>query len=178
MTRNLCLTSIIITLALMGCSSISVTVNYDETINFNEYKTFSFERPRQQQVSGQGATIPILTKEIMLEIQPIIESKGLIKAASKKNADLLVIFYAAVKNRRDVVRPTNRGGRRGGRAGRTRPGRGVRYIEDDLVIDLVDQKREKLVWKGINKGALDRTDPQKNLKESAAKILENFPPNQ
>ena len=110
-------------------------------------------------------------------IKPILESKGYAEAASQQDADLLVVFYAAVQNRRDFVPPTYRTGR-WGRVWRTSPGHVVHYKEGTLVIDIVDRKKKELVWQGMGKGVLDRAEPARNLVEAVQKILEEFPPEQ
>ena len=169
-------TLIFFLILILGCSSMSVMVNYDETVDFSQYKTFAFERPRNPG-RGQGRTVqnPLFTQEAMQQIRPILESKGYREASRREDADLLVVFYAAVQNRRDFVPPTYRVGR-WGRVWRTSPGRAVRWKEGTLVIDMVDRGRQSLVWQGVGKGVLDRRNPGRNLVESSAKILEKFPP--
>ena len=103
------------------------------------------------------------------------KAKGFSEATSREAADMLVVFYAAVHNRRDFVPPSYRVGR-WGRVWRTSPGHVVRYKEGTLVIDIVDQKRKELVWQGVGKGVLDRSNPASNLLEAVQKILEKFPP--
>jgi hypothetical protein len=115
------------------------------------------------------------SREVMQEIRPMLERKGFSEAGSAEQADLLVHFYAVIKNQRDFVPPAYRIGR-WGRAHVVRPGRVVGYKEGTLVIDIVDRERKDLVWQGIGSGVLDRREPAKNLIESVDQILEDFPP--
>jgi hypothetical protein len=170
------LAGVLLVILILSCSSMRVMVNYDETVDFGQYRTFAFERARNQ-ARGQGRTVqnPLFTQDVMRQIRPILENKGYREAGQRQNADLLVVFYAAVQNRRDFVPPTYRVGR-WGRVWRTSPGRTVRWKEGTLVIDMVDRDKKALVWQGVGKGMLDRSNPGRNLVESAAKILEKFPP--
>ena len=160
----------------LACSSMKVTVDYDQDANFGDYKSFQFVSPkRQQQAGGRVIANPLFTKEVLREMRPIFESKGLTQATAKGEADILVVFYAAIKNRRDFVAPTYRVGR-WGRVHRTSPGHVVNYKEGTLVIDIVDRDKKELVWRGVGKGVLDRDNPGKNLVEAVQQVLEKFPP--
>jgi hypothetical protein len=111
----------------------------------------------------------------MQEIKPVLESKGLTEASSRDGADLLIVFYAAVQNRRDWMPPTYRVGRFG-RVWRTSPGHFHRYKEGTLVIDMVDNRKKELVWQGVGQGVLDRANPAQDLVSAASKILQEYPP--
>ena len=169
--------SVLILMIIMTCASVKVAVNYDEEVVFADYKSFYFVRPTRQQQGRRAMRNPLITKEVMNEIRPILETKGFAEAPTKEDADLLVVFYAAVQNRREFVSPTYRVGR-WGRVWRTSPGHVVHYKEGTLVIDIVDQKKKELVWQGVGTGVLDRANPASNLVESVQKILEKFPPEQ
>ncbi len=163
--------------SLLSCSSISVAVHYDDQIDFSKYKTFRFKKPGPGKRAGAANRMsnPLFNKDVMREIKPIMEEKGFREANEGERADLIVVFYAAVKNRNTFVPPTYRVGR-WGRVWRTSPGHVVRYKEGTLVIDIVDREKKELIWEGIGRGVLDRSEPAKNLVESVKKILEKFPP--
>ena len=170
------LLSLIVYLGLVGCASVKVMVDYDKEAVFSDYKSFYFVKPKQQARAGRGAVRnPIFTKDVMREIEPIMESKGFVEATAQREADFLIVFYAAVQNRRNFVPPTYRVGRFG-RVWRSRPGHFINYREGTLVIDMVDQKKKELVWQGIGRGVLDRVNPARNLVNAVAKVLEEFPP--
>jgi len=177
MKKNLRLFVIVFLLGLTGCSSVRVTVNYDQTAVFSDYKTFYFVKPRHQPKGGRVVRNPLFTKDVMREIRPILESKGFIEAVTREDADLLVVFYAAVQHRRDFVPPTYRVGR-WGRVWRASPGHFAHYREGTLVIDIVDQKKKELVWQGVGRDVLERDNPAKNLVKAVEEILEEFPPEQ
>lgn len=178
MKKYFILFGIVLIISLMGCASVRVAVNYDEEADFGEYQSFYFVKPSHRQERGprrQAVQNPIFTKEVMREIKPIMESKGFVEAASLKDADLLVVFYAAVHNRRTYVAPSYRVGR-WGRVWRTSPGHFVNTKEGTLVIDMVDNQEKELVWQGVGTGVLDRFNPQKDLVFAVQEILDKFPP--
>ncbi len=175
MKRKLIFISMIL-IIISNCSSVRVMVNYDDTISFSDYETFRFVSPRRQQSNRPGTVSnPLVTAEVMREIRPIMESKGLTEASSEETADLLVVFYASIQNRSDYVPPTYTVGR-WGRVRRTSPGHVVQYKEGTLVIDIVDRQKREMVWQGIGRGVLNRNNPGENLVECLEEILEEFPP--
>jgi len=176
MKSKLYLVGLIVSVFLISsCATMRVAVNYDKDINFSEYKTFRFVFPKQVS-RGRGKNVnPFFTKDMMNEIRPIMIDKGYEEAGKEEEADLLLHFYTHVQNQRDWVPATYRVGR-WGRVHRTSPGHVVHYKEGTLGIDIVDQEKKALVWQGIGKGVLDRTNPQKSFVEAVEEVLAQFPP--
>jgi len=174
MKKGLFLLSLFSLLIFFECASVRVTTHFDEATNFSAYQTFHFVRPKRQQGKGQIKS-PLFTKEVFREIKPILESKGLRETTTKQEADLLVVFYAWIKNQRDFIRPNYRIGRYG-RVWRSRPGRVVHYKEGTLVIDIVDRQKQELIWQGIGQGVLERHNPRQNCIEAVDEILKKYPP--
>jgi hypothetical protein len=175
MRKNIYFGSILLLFIALSCSSVRVSVNYNETANFREYRSFYFVKPDPSQ-AGPGRRIPfVFSKGILDEIKSTLETKGFAEADGKERADLLVVFYTQIHDRKNVVAPAYRVGRWGG-VWQTRPGHVVHYKEGTLVIDIVDRERRELVWQGIGNGVLDRADPSNNLAEAASEILKAFPP--
>jgi hypothetical protein len=164
-----------ILIVLAACASMHVSVKYDETRDFGRYQSYYPVPPRFQ---GGGMTRrrqALFTQDVLDEIRPIMEAKGFQLAESREQADLLVHFFAIVKNRRDFVPPTYRVGR-WGRTWVSRPGHVVHYKEGTLGIDLVDREKKELIWQGIGKGVLDRQEPRRNLIAAVSEVLDKFPP--
>ena len=166
----------VILLVLTGCASVRVSAQYDKETNFSVYKTYRFQKPNVRQGSRQRVVNnPIFAKDVLQEINAIMESKGFTEAESDERADLLVVFYAHTQNEIDWVPGTYRVGRFG-RVWQTSPGHTVRYKTGTLVIDIVDRANKELVWQGIGEGVLGRNNPSQKLVEAVEKILEKFPP--
>jgi len=159
-----------------GCSGVRVTVKYDDTVNFMKYETYRLVRPAPQRENRRNTVRdPFFTKEVMQEIKPILNAKGLREAPDKQSADLLVIFYGTIRNQRNYAPPTYRVGRRG-RVWRTSPGMVYTVKKGALVIDIVDRVEKELIWQGTGQGVLDRGRPAANLVDSVDEILKDFPP--
>lgn len=163
----------VVLLLFAACSSMRVSQQYDEKTDFRAYRTFFF-KPSKADLPGPGRN-PLFTKEVLAEVRTVLERKGLTEASGPEEADLLVHFYAMVRNQRDFAPPVYRVGRRG-RVWQARPGHPVNYKEGTLVIDMVDRAGDELVWQGVGKGVLDRRDPSSHLVDAVKEVLEPFPP--
>jgi hypothetical protein len=170
---------IVATLAILvlfsGCASTRVMVSYDETTDFTQYRTYYPVKPEPDGGPEAKQRSVLFDKQVLGEIQQIMEAKGFGIVNSPQKADLLLHFYTMIKNERSVVPPTYRVGR-WGRRWVAQPGHVVQYKEGTLGIDMVDRFRKELVWQGIGKGVLDKAAPQKNLVQSVADVLKDFPP--
>lgn len=160
---------------ILCCSTMRVQVNYDKGVDFESYESFSFVRPKHQQKGKAVVKNPLFSKDVMNEIRPILESKGFKEAETKEEADLFIHFYALMRQKHNYVPPTYRVGR-WGRTWVARPGHMVRYKEGTLVIDIVDAKNKELVWQGVGKGVLNRTQPGQHLIQAVEEVLADFPP--
>ncbi len=174
-TRLFVLVLILTGILLSSCATMRVAVQYDEDVNFSEYKTYKFVMPRHTSQSRGKMKQQFFTKEMINEIRPIMNEKGFIEAGKENEADLLVHFYTHVKNRKDRIPPTYHVGR-WGRVRRTSPGHVVHYKEGTLGIDIVDQEKKVLVWQGIGKGVLDRSNTHENFVDAVEEVLAPFPP--
>ena len=168
--------SVIIVMYCISCSTVRVSVNYDQSANFNRYKTYSLIKASDNKKRRINAVRnPLLKKDILNQIKAIFSEKGYSEAASKENADFQVIFYTNVQDKKNWVPPTYRTGR-WGRTRKVRPGHVVNYKEGTLVIDIVDAEQKELVWQGVGKDVLNRTNPEDNFVSSVREILKDFPP--
>ena len=156
-----------------GCSSMTVQADHDSQHEFSADSSFAlFERkgkePRRPQMS------PIVDQRITSTIAAELEVKGF-ESASPSNADLLVTFYTAVRQRVVVHHSGWYGWRRWGWHGGTRSVNS--YPEGTLVIDIIDRRDRQLVWRGVGEGAFTKMNPSdEQVAKKVAKILATFPP--
>lgn len=167
-------TAIVLAIQWAGCSSMKVATHYDSTVDFSEYHTYKFVKPKYEGRKN-GAANSLITKEILLEVRPVMEAKGLVEVDDAKEADILIHFYTFVQNKHHVSPPTYHVGR-WGRTWVASPGHVAHYKEGTLGIDIVDREKKELVWQGVGRDVLDRDNPTENFVEAAKKILEDFPP--
>jgi hypothetical protein len=166
---------------VVGCSSIyGVSYDYNKYTNFARLRTYDWlpfaannENRKNEKIDNINLT------RIRTAVSNQLESKGL--EVSSEHPDFLIAVYLKTKERLSVI---NYGGPYvypyygyGPYWGTSRI---VQYEEGTLLLDFIDPKSKKLIWRGSAKSDLDSVStPEKREKmiyEAVQKILANFPP--
>ncbi|NOX16731.1 MAG: DUF4136 domain-containing protein [Chlorobi bacterium] len=169
-------------LYLSGCSSVSVNTDYDDSVDFSQYKTYKFYSGKD--LDGDAlAKHPLAKKRIVNSIKKALNAKGFTETSD--NPDLIIATYAGIDQKMNV---TTYGGHYG--YGWYSPywggGMGVTqtdvnyYDEGTLIIDVVDAKKKALVWRGTGTQILrdysSNEERQANIDDVVSQILDDFPP--
>lgn len=170
--------------ALMAACSpaLKVTSDYDQNVNFSQYKTFNFYN-----LKTSGSVSQLNAERIANAIRAELSAKGLKEVNS--NPDLMVNAVTLVKEKQQVNATTNYYGYGGlyrpyGYWGGMGMGSGYttvstyNYKDGSLTIDIVDTKTNKMVWQGIGNKEIDKSpkDPDAAINEAVKAILAKFPP--
>jgi len=173
---------------LTGCSSTTtVDRDYDHTIDFSKYKTFSWYNHSKSEHKPQHAS-KIVDARIHRAITSDLLKKGFTEAAPE-NADVLITYYGSSEEKIEVY---NSGygygyGHWGGYWGAGYGGHGgyggyggtraYQYDVGTLIIDIVDGSKNDLVWRGMLQKTLSKSDSsQEKINEHIARVLLWFPP--
>lgn len=162
-----------------SCSSVRVNTDYDQSVNFGQYRTYAFlkEGVDEMKISDLDK------KRIMKAVDVEMSKKGFVKS---ENPDLLInLFTDAQKN----VHINNWGWGRPWGWGWGYPmmwgGMGMwggstvsTSTEGILYIDIVRASNKELIWQGQGSGFLSKKRERKEAKiqEFAQKVLADFPP--
>lgn len=173
------ITAVLLFLAVgvTSCSSIKVASDYDQNIDFNQYKSFAFFKP-----GIDKAEISDLDKKrILRAIEEEMMAKGFTKS---EEPDVLVSIFTKTKENINIYQNNNFGyGYRWG----WNPwywGAGHNTVnttsEGTLYIDLIDSEGKELVWQGMGTAALAKEvdRKQERINEIVEKIFEKYPPGQ
>ena len=166
---------LLVLLTTVGCSSISVTTDWDNEANFAELTTFSLldPQPQPQRARGKRAS-PLAEKRLLDALSAALTERGFTKT-TRRRADMLVAIHNGSRERTVVSHHGY------GYGPRWRWHHGFtqvhRYREGALVVDIVDARSKELVWRGVATAPAGKPDPSG---ETAAKIvdklLRDFPP--
>ena len=142
---------ILTTLIFSACSTINVTNDFDPAFSFDDVKTYVI-------VNKSSEAVNTLTDaRIMTGIDTQLTRKGYSKT-DRKNADIYVIFHTDVRNKTTVVQDYQHMGISPYRYGRYYGYGGMmavpvtrtyNYDEGKLLIDILDPKNNKIVWRGV-----------------------------
>jgi len=160
-----------------GCSSVSVTSDYDLNVDFSKYKTFYIYIGELK--GSKLESTPLVKKRVLEAIESELQKKGFVKEDSTK-ADMTVFAQANTAEKMDV---NSYGYSYGYGWGPYPYGRNIDvsyYTQGSLIIDFVDNAKDEVVWRGIGTAALqDQGTPEERqlfIDEVVAKILNQYPP--
>ena len=167
---------LLLTVGLTSCNTVKVASDYDQKVDFNQYKSFAFFKP-----GIDKADISDLDKKRILRA---IEAEMIAKGFTKSDEpDLLVSIFTKTKENINIYQDRFGYGYGWGwypwywGAG---PNTVSTTSEGTLYIDLIDSKDKELVWQGMGTAALAKevNKKQERINEIVEKILEKYPPGQ
>ncbi len=158
--------------AIVACSTVEVSSDFDPAANFSQYKTFAFAPMKEFNEITAG--------RIETAITQALEAKGLKKAADKP--DLAIEVAAKISNQKQI-NSTGWGGYGWGGYG-WGGGMSTTTVQDiavgTLLVALVDANTNKLVWRGTATKTLSEgssgEQKQEALNNAVKKMFAKFPP--
>ena len=164
-----------ITLLIMtGCSSLKVNVDYDPEFNFNKQTNFAIVHHNKE---GEDT---LFNDRFIKALEEDLSSKTYVKA-DKDSADLVFVFHTNVENKTDIDTDyTMVGYGRYGYGGQmVATTRTYKYTKGTLIIDALNPKDNKIVWRSIATDILKSHDnPQERIayiQEVVKKTMKDFP---
>jgi hypothetical protein len=169
---------LLLVIILSSCTSVRVATDYDREADFSSYTSYAFYKPGIDQ-----AEISTLDKKrILRAINSELAAKGLNK---NESPDLLVSIFTQERQRVDVYNDYYGWGWGWGWGWNPYWNGGwgntvSTSTEGSLFIDLIDAKKNELVWQGIGtaqlitSGNVDKKE--KRIREIVQKILMKYPP--
>jgi hypothetical protein len=169
-------------LAVAGCSSVTVQTDYDHSAKFGQYHTYTLAP------ATNGLTLsPTSETALSDSLRTNLAVRG-ITEVSGQAADLEVVRHVFTRKQTSVQQYSNWGYGVGARwparygsygmwAGAPATYTDVsQYIEGTLVLDFVDVKTQKLVFRGTATGTVGSTKANaKSIEKAVTKIVHDFP---
>lgn len=161
-------------LLLSACSSVSIKTDFDRATSFSQYHTYTLA-PSTEPIAMSPSTESALRETL----RSSLARHGVTE--TDENADLHIVRHISTKDK-VVVHQSSAGvpyryGRYGMWAGSPYYYTDVsQYTEGTLILDFVDAKTQKLVFRGIGTGTV--SDPETNaarIKEAVEKIVQEYP---
>lgn len=181
-SRSLWIGIAVFLMTMMLCATASaekIRVHYDKSVDFSKYKTYGW--------APVGAVAhPMLALDVVGAVDQEMAARGLTKVPS--NPDLLVQIYGSVDS--EVSMTSNNpiynatGGIPPFDPSMTSPGNSLYWDgyygnstvvvhPGQLVVDLIDAKAKKLVWRGMGSEAIS-SNPDKLMDEANSTVTKMF----
>jgi hypothetical protein len=180
--KKLLFLSIILIIAV-SCSSIRISSDFDKSVQFASYKTYAFTS------EAMKIQLDDLNKNRILKaVESELVAKGFTK--SESNADVWIDIQLKGEQKQTAT-ATSSGGYAGyGYGGGYRYGYGGgfstttinydTYVDGTLFIDMIDAKKQQLVWQGRGTKTIDPDANQKkreeNINYAVKQIFTQYPP--
>lgn len=164
-----------ITLLAACATGPKITADYDRSADFSQYRSFGFFEPLGTDTAGYES---LVTQSLKAATRRELEARGYTYAES--GADLLVNFNAKLAKALRVSStpaPMYYGYRRGyygGWGGYGYTTQVDQYVEGTLNIDIIDPKRQQLVWEGVAVGRVKEKAQEQRQAAIAAAVAEIF----
>ena len=166
-------------LLLCGCSTVSVTTDYDHAAPFGSYRTYAVEPPAN--VPPLSPTADSALRNALLEN---LGARGIREVTPGEKPDLAVVPHARLQQKYSVQQYTQWGYGPGGwpyYGGYYGMWTGApytystisSYTEGTLILDFVDTSKQKLVFRGTGTGTVSG-NPESNaekIREAVKKIV-------
>jgi hypothetical protein len=166
---------------LAGCSTVSVTTDYDRSASFAKYRTYSLSP------AARGQTLsPSAEAALRDSLRTELAARGISETA-RGRADLAVVRHVFLQEKVSVQQYTDWGYGYGGWpygygyysmwAGAPRTYTDVNeYTEGTLILDFVDTRSKKVVFRGTAKAVVGGPESNaRKIQDAVAKIVAEFP---
>ena len=160
----------IVLLAATVSFAQQVKTDYDRSADFNEYKTYSWEKVQTQD--------PLWVDRIKQAVNSALAAKGWTEAPSGGNVSIVAIEMTQNQQTLDTFYNGFGGGWRWGGGFSNATTTVENYKVGTLVVDLFDANSKKLIWRGSSSDTLsDKSENNiKNLDKGVQKMFNHFPP--
>lgn len=164
---------VLISVAIVGCSA-DVATDYDTQVNYYQFKTYQFA------TSPANTVITLDSSRVENAITAQLDNKGL--TAEPSAADLTVKHYIQQQSDFRSYGTSLGVGYRHRNVGvaYTTPSRYREYRYGKLVVELIDNDNNKIVWRSISQRKLTETMTSKSrdefIDEQVFEMFKNYPP--
>ena len=154
-----------------SCSSVRVFSDFDNSINFEDYKSFAFFKPGIEEVEISDLD----KRRILKSIEKSLKAKNLVLSS---NPDLLINISVKATDRL-FINPNNGWGW-GWNPWLYNSNFNSISVQTrgELFIDIIDSKSKLLVWQGKGYGGINEymKNRDKRINLFVSEILKNYPP--
>jgi hypothetical protein len=164
-------------LLLAGCATMGVSSFLDRSVDFSQYHTYSWG-PADALPTGDPRldSNPFFKDRLEGGVDKALAARGFGRPASGASPDLLLHYHASVTQRLDV----NGADRRRGYCYDDCQPRVTEYEEGTLVLDAVDARTNKVVWRGWAKDTVDgviedQALMERKIDEAVRRMMALFP---
>ena len=167
----------VLTLAVTGCATMLVSSHVQRNVDFAQYRTYDWGPPDALPTGDPRLDDnPFFNDHMQGAVEKQLAARGLL-LSSAGTPDLLIHYHASVNRRIDVDRVDREYGYC---YGEDCVGGVVEYEAGTLILDVVDRRTNRVVWRGWAQdsfdGVIDNSDRlERVITRAVAQMLARFP---
>jgi hypothetical protein len=157
------------------CFSQKVKVEYDRGADFSQYRAYAWAG---QDLEGEPPIAVFRDFELFDDrlknaVNQHMWEKGFVLVTDEKNADLVLAYHVTIdlkSSQQDIYENspmTNT---------QFNPVWQTDMLEGTLILDMLDQKTQELVWRATSSAAIKPEKQEKRIKNATKKMFRTFPP--
>ncbi len=164
-------------LTMSACATMNVSSHVEHGLDFTQYHTWRWAPADALPETNARLNSPLFQDHFQGAVERQLAARGLVQASDDAAPDLLVHYHANLSPQMQVTNDQTGSGACYDADCR------VRVLESDmdtLVVDVVDAKTNRLIWRGWAQDAIVGTleNPERlenRIREAVAKMFARFP---
>ena len=171
---------------LAGCAGMAVEIDHDKDYAFQSLDAFTWMPDTDKKKGDPRVSNDLADARVRKAVQAELETKGYRKVETVAEASFLVGYYSLLQDKMSAKTINDYYAYQGiwSKGYWSNPGLPQTYVyeyeQGTLLLDIVDAKSERLVWRGSAQAELDRNPSsekrEKLLRQAVSEILKGFPP--
>ena len=131
---------------LAGCATMRVSSHVERGLDFSQYRTFDWG-PRDALPVGDPRLEkdPVFRDHVEGAIEKQMAARGFERSAASETPDVRIHYHASINTRFDVREDNHSGNCTDGDVC---PARVIEYEAGTLVVDIIDERTNRLIWRG------------------------------
>lgn len=176
MRRITCISVLAAIVTAAGCAAMTVSSHIERSADFDRYRTYAWSEPDTLPPGDPRLdNNPFFRDYVQGAVERQLALKGFEYVTSSESPDLLIHYHANVRRRIDVEAVD----RQYGYSGTDEPHL-VEFEQGTLVVDVIDARTNKLVWRGWAQdsvaGVLDDQDRlDRQVERGVTRMFEGCP---
>jgi len=161
-----------------ACATMQVSSHVERGLDFSQYRTFDWGPPDKLPLSDPRLDRDrFFRDEVEGAIEKQMAARGFERSATSQTPDVRIHYHASINTRFDVREDNHSGNCTDGDVC---PARVIEYEAGTLVVDIVDQRTERLIWRGWAQGSVEGVLDNKGrlrqkIDEGVTRMFARFP---
>jgi uncharacterized protein DUF4136 len=176
--RLLCAALTMTGFVLAGCATMQVSSHVERGLDFSHYRTFDWGPPDKLPIGDPRLDKdPFFRDQVDGAIEKQMAARGFERSATSETPDVRIHYHASINTRFDVREEHYSSNCVDDDVC---PGRVIEYEAGTLVVDIIDERTGRLIWRGWAQDSVEgvlgnRDRLRRKIDEGVTRMFARFP---